>query len=297
MADSSNKYDISNSAYLQAYNQYAAQAQANYNSQVQYMDERATTDKNNAAQSYDSNARTAYINYLKQQNALNETLRNNGVNGGASETGYINVANNYARNQATNDSSRSASITSINNNYNDAKNELYSALQADLNASYLNAYSAAIQEMQNRQEQDKADFAATHTVGMYKNANAVQKAIDALDPTDPNYAYYKSVLQNVKGQVAVNAAAEKKKSTSKSSSTSKKTSTSSTGTKAVATTSSTKKTTTTSSTKKTSTSTTGTATKSRAQIQAEAIKYADGKSSVRYSAPWSQAYNAYMNSH
>lgn len=213
------KYDPENSEYYRQMQSLADSMSAAAANQTAYLNSRNKQDTQDASDAYTANARTAYINYLKQKNAANETLRNNGVNGGASETALLNIGNNYNRNVSTNDASRAAAIAGINTNYADAINQMKyenAMAIANMQSTY---YQLAIQDMENRKQQDLENFYATNT--NFKNKDAVKKAIKALDERDPLYDIKKAYLNNIKNDPNLKAA---KKTTTKKTTTSSKSS-------------------------------------------------------------------------
>ena len=81
----------------------------------------ATTNAN-----YDNSARQAYVDYMRKQKALPSQLQALGVRGGATESGLLNLYNNYGTEHAANEQQRNADLTANRQAYNDAYNKLVS---------------------------------------------------------------------------------------------------------------------------------------------------------------------------
>lgn len=207
--------------YIDAYKDYAKMQNKNLANQIsavnkQYANQQTSlanqlvTSKSGTNQNYDSNAAQAYINYAKQQNALPEQLRAQGINGGASESAMARIGNNYALNQSSNEAARAAAIAQLQNTYdtnlatmqqNQAAEiaQLRQANAADLAQQYLTArqnqmtYNDTLN--QRRLEQYQA------TMGRFTSVKAVDKAIAKLKKSDPNYAAKKWLLQLRKAEI------------------------------------------------------------------------------------------------
>lgn len=111
----------------------------------------ATTNAN-----YDNSARQAYVDYMRKQKALPSQLQALGVRGGATESGLLNLYNNYGTEHAANEQQRNADLTANRQAYNDAYNKLVSDRSAylmdyekDLAAQRQTALSNQINEYNN----------------------------------------------------------------------------------------------------------------------------------------------------
>lgn len=201
--DLSHMYDITNSPYYSMYD--TSDLYNMYQSNVSYLNGAEAADKSNAENEYNSNARAAYINYLKQKNMAGETLRDAGINGGASESAIMNIANAYARNQAANETSRINNAYEISRNYSGLRQDSYNNYQSQAYQAQQSAYQAALADMQRRQEQDKSDYASVVS-GLARSSDGFKKLRNNLNPTDPNYQYKYDLLT---GQVNTWALKEK----------------------------------------------------------------------------------------
>lgn len=104
----------------------------------------ATTNAN-----YDNSARQAYVQYMQRQRALPSQLQNLGVNGGATESGLLNLYNNYGSSHAANEQQRNADLTTNQQNRDDAYNTAYQAYLSDLNEQKQQAIANQINEYNN----------------------------------------------------------------------------------------------------------------------------------------------------
>ena len=135
--------------YMKAYNQYAADRQAQLNATRTQLDK--TLAQNNATTNanYDNNARQAYVDYMRKQRALPSQLQALGVRGGATESGLLNLYNAYGTEHAANEQQRAAELGTNRNSRDDAYQSAYQAYLADLNEQKQKAISNQINEYNN----------------------------------------------------------------------------------------------------------------------------------------------------
>lgn len=135
--------------YIKAYNQYETDRQAQLNATQQQLDK--TLAQNNATTNanYDNSARQAYVDYMRKQRALPSQLQALGVRGGATESGLLNLYNNYGVEHAANEQQRNAELGSNKNSRDDAYASAYQAYLADLNEQKQKAISNQINEYNN----------------------------------------------------------------------------------------------------------------------------------------------------
>lgn len=190
---------VTDNRYIAAANAYAQQLRAQQAQQEKAMTDQLATSKAGVAANYDSNAAQAYLNYIRQQNALPEQLRSQGINGGASESAMVRLGNNYALNQSNNNASRSAAMGQLQNTYD--TNLATSRQQLEQNIAD-NAYQAQQQQMEfNYNMQQKALEQFQATIERFTSEKSVDKAIKNLDKNDPNYTAMKQLLQLRKAQI------------------------------------------------------------------------------------------------
>ena len=190
--DSKNPYGEIASAYAQ-------QAQKNLSTQEQQMLQQLAASKQGAAANFDSNAAQAYINYAKQQNALPEQLRAQGINGGASESAMVRMQNQFAQNQSANNAARSAAMAQLQNTYDTNIANLRNETNADILA---NSMALAQQQAEfNDTLQQRALEQYSATIERFTSVKSVEKAIKNLDKNDPNYTAKKQLLQLRKAQI------------------------------------------------------------------------------------------------
>lgn len=119
--------------YMDAYKQYASDAKASKDLYKKQMKKNQANLKNTLTQNnattnanYDNSARQAYVDYMRKQKALPSQLESLGVNGGASESGLLNLYNNYGVTHAANEQQRMADLTTNRQAYDSAMNQLAS---------------------------------------------------------------------------------------------------------------------------------------------------------------------------
>ena len=139
----------SQGGYIKAYNQYEADRKAQLDATQKQLDK--TLAQNNATTNanYDNNARQAYVDYMRKQRALPSQLQALGVRGGATESGLLNLYNNYGVEHAANEQQRAAELGSNRNSRDDAYQSAYQAYLADLNEQKQKAIANQINEYNN----------------------------------------------------------------------------------------------------------------------------------------------------
>ena len=139
----------SQGGYIKAYNQYETDRKAQFDATQKQLDK--TLAQNNATTNanYDNNARQAYVDYMRKQRALPGQLQALGVRGGATESGLLNLYNNYGVEHAANEQQRAAELGSNRNARDDAYQSAYQAYLADLNEQKQKAISNQINEYNN----------------------------------------------------------------------------------------------------------------------------------------------------
>lgn len=146
------KYTVnpaSSGGYMNAYNQYEQDRKAQLDATQAQLDK--TLAQNNATTNanYDNSARQAYVDYMRKQRALPSQLQALGVRGGATESGLLNLYNNYGVEHAANEQQRNADLTSNQNAREDAWNSAYQAYLSDLNEQKQQAINNQINEYNN----------------------------------------------------------------------------------------------------------------------------------------------------
>ena len=139
----------SQGGYMNAYAQYEQDRTNQLNETRANLDK--TLAQNNATTNanYDNSARQAYVQYMQRQRALPSQLQNLGVNGGATESGLLNLYNNYGSAHASNEQQRNADLTTNQQNRDDAYNNAYQAYLSDLNEQKQQAIANQINEYNN----------------------------------------------------------------------------------------------------------------------------------------------------
>lgn len=190
---------VTDKRYINAADAYAKQLRSQQAQQQQAMAQQLATSKAGVASNYDSSAVQAYLNYAKQQNALPEQLQAQGINGGASESAIVRLGNQYALNQANNNASRNAAMGQLQTTYDTN----LANMQNELNRTIAdNAYQAQQQQIQfNENLRQKALEQFQATIERFTSVKSVDKAINGLDKTDPNYTAMKQLLQLRRAQL------------------------------------------------------------------------------------------------
>ena len=139
----------SQGGYMNAYAQYEQDRTNQLNEARANLDR--TLEQNNATTNanYDNSARQAYVQYMQRQRALPSQLQSLGVNGGATESGLLNLYNNYGSAHASNEQQRNADLTVNRQNRDDAYNNAYQAYLSDLNEQKQQAIANQINEYNN----------------------------------------------------------------------------------------------------------------------------------------------------
>jgi hypothetical protein len=172
----------SQGGYMNAYDQYAAskaQGLKDYEKQLN-----TTLEQNNATTNanYDNSARQAYVDYMRKQRALPSQLQALGVNGGATESGLLNLYSNYGSSHAANEQQRNADLTTNQQNRDDAYNAYRRAYQEDLDNQYQTALSNQMNEYNNEITRFSSSVAQYPTTEKgYKN---YQKWIENMKKSD-----------------------------------------------------------------------------------------------------------------
>lgn len=174
----------SSGGYMKQYEQYEKDRKAQFDANTAQLDK--THEQNNATTNanYDSSARQAYADYMRRQKALPGQLQALGVRGGATESGLLNLYNNYGIAHASNEEQRNADLTNNQLSRDDAYNGAYQAYLGDLNAQKQNAWNNQINEYNNEVTRFSATVAQyPSTSGGYKAyKNWIDKMAASNDP-------------------------------------------------------------------------------------------------------------------
>lgn len=139
----------SQGGYMDAYKQYEQDRQTQFNNTKTQLDQ--TLAQNNATTNanYNNSARQAYVDYMRNQRALPSRLQALGVRGGATESGLLNLYNNYGVEHAANEQQRNADLTANKNARDDAYNTALAAYNSDLSEQKQKAIANQINEYNN----------------------------------------------------------------------------------------------------------------------------------------------------
>ena len=135
--------------YMNAYAQYERDRTNQLNAQRDALDKTLASNNATTNTNYDNSARQAYVQYMQRQRALPSQLQALGVNGGATESGLLNLYNNYGSSHAANEQQRNADLTTNQQKRDDAYNSAYQAYLSDLNEQKQQAMANQINEYNN----------------------------------------------------------------------------------------------------------------------------------------------------
>lgn len=139
----------SQGGYIEAYNQYAAAKEQDLARRKQELDDTLAQNNKTTNANYDNSARQAYVDYMRKQRALPSQLQALGVRGGATESGLLNLYNNYGSSHAANEQQRMADLTNNQLSRDDAYNAYYSDWKNDLDNQWQVAYNNQMNEYNN----------------------------------------------------------------------------------------------------------------------------------------------------
>lgn len=183
----------SNGGYMQAYDQYVKDAEARkalYNKQF---DTNVNNLKNTLSQNntqtnsnYDNAARQAYVQYMQRQRALPSQLQALGVNGGATESGLLNLYNNYGNVHASNEQQRNAELATNQQAYDDAYANMVSN-----RTNYLMDYEADLAAQKQT--------ALNNQMNEYNNEiTRFSSSVAQYPTTEKGYQQYKDWIERMK---------------------------------------------------------------------------------------------------
>lgn len=129
------KYNItpaSQGGHMDAYATYAKNAEATRQREEQRLNKDLAQNNQTTNANFDNSARQAYVDYMRRQRALPGQLQALGVRGGATESGLLNLYNNYGVEHAANEQQRNAELASNARARDEAYNAYLSAWEQDL---------------------------------------------------------------------------------------------------------------------------------------------------------------------
>lgn len=160
----------SQGGYMKAYAQYEKDRGNQLKATRSQLDKTLASNNATTNSNYDNSARQAYVQYMQRQRALPSQLQALGVNGGATESGLLNLYNNYGASHAANEQQRNADLTTNQQNRDDAYNTAYQAYLSDLNEQKQQAISNQINEYNNEITRFSSSVAQYPTTkGGYEN--------------------------------------------------------------------------------------------------------------------------------
>lgn len=189
--------------YMQLYDAYQAQLQANAASQKAYLEKMYGETADILNKNYDKSANNAYINYRQNQQRLPEQLSNLGITGGASESANLKLQSAYGTNLADNEFSRNNDIASARRDLSQGTNEIDNSLNSQLADAYANFGSQSISYKESQKEKAeakaKSESVAKKNNDTYSRMAARQKqGYDVTTWTDEDGIFHYRIVGNSK---------------------------------------------------------------------------------------------------
>lgn len=156
----------SQGGYMRAFDDYVASAEASKQKKYDELETRLNENNATTNANYDNNARQAYVDYMRKQRALPGQLQSLGVRGGATESGLLNLYNNYGSSHAANEQQRAADLTTNRQNRDDAWSAYTTAWDEDIR----NQYQTAVNNQMNEYNNEITRFSST--VAQYPSTSA-----------------------------------------------------------------------------------------------------------------------------
>lgn len=141
--------------------------QANYNNAKSRLDSSFSSGETELNQNADRALREAYINNMLNQRALNQSLANQGIVGGAAESVLARAFNNYGNNRNEIERDRMDNLRSLLGNYQEASGNIENAYlqgMADADSDYSGSIADALSAYYDR----KANMEAQNIANQYK---------------------------------------------------------------------------------------------------------------------------------
>lgn len=174
----------SNGGYLDAYKIYEKSKTNSFNDLANHLQSTLTSNNAQTNANYNDTARQAYVNYMRNQRALPSQLQALGVNGGATESGLLNLFNNYGNEHAANEQQRAAELAKNQYNYDDAYFKAKQALDDDLALQQQTAINNQMQAYKDELTTFQASIAKYPTTakGYEKYTKEIEKLKKSKDP-------------------------------------------------------------------------------------------------------------------
>lgn len=135
--------------YMKAYSDYEARKNEDLTRKTEELDQRLQENNATTNSNYDNSARQAYVDYMRRQRALPSQLQALGVRGGATESGLLNLYNNYGVAHAANEQQRNADLTKNQQERDDTYDAFYDTWKTDLDNQYQTALNNQMNEYNN----------------------------------------------------------------------------------------------------------------------------------------------------
>lgn len=165
--------------FMTAFGQYAQRRQGDLAEYEKGINEDLAYNNNATNANFDSSQRQAYVDYMRKQRALPSQLQALGVRGGATESGLLNLYNNYGVEHAAAEQQRAAELASNQRDRDAAWREYYQQYKTDL--------------------ADREQTAINNQINEYKNDLTIfQNSVARYPTTEKGYNQYKDLIKSLK---------------------------------------------------------------------------------------------------
>ena len=178
-------YDRSMGALNNAYNTMRGNLTSNYNSTLGTLEDSYNSGVRGTNQQADRTMNEAYINYMLTRRDLPQLLAAQGINGGAAESTYASLNNNYGTSRNNIDRDRNDTLGNLLDQWNANK------------ASALQQYNASLSELEAQKMAYQMQLEQALAQGVESAANA---RFDAMSNINSQYA--QQALQLAEQQAA-----------------------------------------------------------------------------------------------
>lgn len=165
-----NSYDAMKEYMDRMYEEQRRQQEAAYQNTLSQLASSYNRGTENVNQSSDDALRQAYINYMMGKRNINQSLANNGITGGATESILSQLFNNYGTNRANIDKQRVNELADLAARYNQSVAEAGNNYGGDY-TDLLNNYYASLVDLE-KDRQDRIDRTINNATNLaYRTTN------------------------------------------------------------------------------------------------------------------------------
>lgn len=170
VVETSDPYDEMKAYMDRMYEEQRRQQEAAYQNTLSQLASSYNRGTENVNQSSDDALRQAYINYMMGKRNINQSLANNGITGGATESILSQLFNNYGTNRANIDKQRVNELADLAARYNQSVAEAGNNYGGDY-TDLLNNYYASLVDLE-KDRQDRIDRTINNATNLaYRTTN------------------------------------------------------------------------------------------------------------------------------